>query len=107
MTEAPEATQGRALADNIQIGFAYQMHLKDKWEKVRLSHVSPGRSFFMFTHGKRHKETVSLTQRMLTRLCETGRLRAYEQATLIERATERARRQLASLHTQDPRSAPA
>ena len=102
LTEAPEATQGRELVDNIQIGFAYQMHLKDKWEKVRLAHVSPGRSFFMFTHGKRHKETVSLTQRMLTKLCETGRLRAYEQSTLIERATERARRQLATLGTQAP-----
>jgi hypothetical protein len=97
VADAPEVTQGRALADNIQIGFAYQMHLDDSWRKVRLSHVSPGRSFFMFTQGSRHKKTVSLTQRMLVRLCETGRLRAFEQSTLMERATERARRQLASL----------
>jgi hypothetical protein len=34
---------------------------------------------------------------MLLRLCETGRLRAFENAYLIERATARARRQLASL----------
>ena len=73
--------------------------LQDSWQKVRLSHVSPGRSFFMFTHGGRHKKTVSLTQRMVLRLCETGRLRAFENATLIERATERARRQLATLAT--------
>ena len=97
MTEAAEPTQGRDLADNIQIGFAYQMHLNDSWQKVRLSHVSPGRSFFIFTQGSRHKKTVSLTQRMLTRLCETGRLRAFENSALIERATERARRQLAAL----------
>ncbi len=64
---------------------------------MRLSHVSPGRSFFIFTHGGRHKKTVSLTQRMVLRLCETGRLRAFENATLIERATERARRLLATL----------
>jgi hypothetical protein len=107
LADAPEATQGRELVDHIQIGFAYQMHLKDKWEKVRLAHVSPGRTFFMFTHGKRHKETVSLTQRMLAKLCETGRLRAYEQSTLIERATERARRQLATLSAQPSRSARA
>ena len=62
-----------------------------------LSHVSPGRSFFIFTQGARHKKTVSLTQRMLLRLCETGRLRAFENSTLIERATARARRQLATL----------
>ena len=97
ITDAPEATQGRELAAHIQIGFAYQMHLQDSWQKVRLSHVSPGRSFFIFTHGARHKNTVSLTQRMVVRLCETGRLRAFENATLIERATERARRQLATL----------
>ena len=97
ITDAPEATHGRELANHIQIGFAYQMHLQDSWQKVRLSHVSPGRSFFIFTHGARHKKTVSLTQRMVLRLCETGRLRAFENATLIERATERARRQLAAL----------
>ena len=97
LSDTPEPVQGKELADNIQIGFAYQMHLDDSWQKVRLSHVSPGRNFFMFTQGSRHKKTVSLTQRMLIRLCETGRLRAFENATLIERATERARRQLATL----------
>ena len=73
------------------------MHLDDKWQKVKLTHISPARSFYIFTHGGRHKKTVSLTQRMLVRLCETGRLRAYESAYLIERATARARRQLAAL----------
>jgi hypothetical protein len=97
LSEPPEATQGRGLADAVQIGFAYQMHLDGAWHKVRLSHVSPGRSFFIFTHGGRHTKTVSLTQRMLVRLCEAGRLRAFENATLIERATARARRQLAAL----------
>ena len=102
ITDAPEATQGRELAENVQVGFAYQMHLNDAWQKVRLSHVSPGRNFFIFTHGARHKKTVSLTQRMLLRLCETGRLRAFENSTLIERATERARRQLTSLAASQP-----
>jgi len=96
-SEAAEPTQGRDLADNVQIGFAYQMHLNDSWQKVKLSHVSAGRNFFIFTQGSRHKKTVSLTQRMLVRLCETGRLKAYETSTLIERATERARRQLSTL----------
>lgn len=102
LADAAEPTQGRALADNIQIGFAYEMHLDERWQKVRLSHVSPGRSFFIFSHGARHKKTVSLTQRMLVRLCETGRLRAFENATLLERATERARRQLATLSATPP-----
>lgn len=97
LAEPPDVVQGAELADQVQIGFAYQMFLDDAWQKVRLSHVSPGRSFFMFTQGSRHKKTVSLTQRMLKRLCETGRFRAYEQATLLERATERARRQLSTL----------
>jgi hypothetical protein len=34
---------------------------------------------------------------MLVRLCETDRLKAFEAASLIERATSRARRQLAAL----------
>ena len=97
LSDAPEPTRGVGLAEHVQIGFAYQMHINEQWQKVRLSHVSPGRSFFIFTMGSRHKKTVTLTMRMLTRLCETGRLRAFESSTLIERATERARRQLAAL----------
>ncbi len=97
LSDTPDVVQGPALAGAVQIGFAYQMYLDDKWQKVRLQHVSPGRTFFIFTQGGRHKKTVSLTQRMLLRLCETSRFKAYEQATLLERATERARRQLSAL----------
>jgi len=92
-----DPVRGRELASSLQVGFAYEMQIEGQWTKVRLTHVSPGRTFFMFKHGPRQRLSVSLTQRMLQRLCETHRLRAYEQATLLERATERARRQLASL----------
>jgi hypothetical protein len=95
--EPAEPSSGKSLAEHVQIGFAYQMHLDDKWQKVRLNHVSPGRTFFVFTRGARHKQTISMTHRMLVRLCETGRLRAFENGYLIERATARARRQLAAL----------
>jgi hypothetical protein len=95
--ELLEPTRGKSLAEHVQIGFAYQMHIEDRWQKVRLSHVSPGRSFFVFTRGERHKQTISLTQRMLLRLCESGRMRAFESAYLLERATARARRQLAAV----------
>jgi hypothetical protein len=95
--EAAEPSSGKSLADHVQIGFAYQMHLDDKWQKVRLSHVSPGRAFFVFTRGSRHKQSISMTHRMLVRLCDTGRMRAFENGYLIERATARARRQLAAL----------
>jgi Protein of unknown function (DUF1631) len=92
-----EVTEGRALADHVQIGIAYQMYLDGEWQKVRLSHVSAARTFFIFSHGGKHKKTVSLTQRMLIKLCDTGRLKAFEPVHLIERATARARRQLAAL----------
>jgi Protein of unknown function (DUF1631) len=95
--DEPEPSRGKSLADHVQIGFAYQMHLQGQWEKVRLAHVSQGRTFYVFTHGNKHKQTVSLTHRMLTRMCETGRMRAFENAYLIERATARARQQLAQL----------
>ncbi|MDE2092728.1 MAG: DUF1631 family protein [Burkholderiales bacterium] len=94
-----EPSRGPQLFDHIKLGFAYQMHMKDEWQKVRLSHVSAGRSFFVFTCGKKHQETISMTARMLARMCETGRMRAVESAYLMERATQRARKQLAALGT--------
>ncbi|MDB6001215.1 MAG: hypothetical protein JWP52_2914, partial [Rhizobacter sp.] len=95
--ELPEPSQGPQLMAHVKLGFAYRMHLKGTWTKVRLSYVSPGRAFFVFTHGKKHQETLSMTARMLARMCDTGRLRAFENAYLIERATVRARKQLAAL----------
>lgn len=94
---AAEPASGALLMDNMQLGFAYQMHTGEHWQKVRLAHVSGGRSFFIFTHGNRHQETVTMTARMLRKLCETGRMRAYEHALLLERATARTRAQLAAL----------
>ncbi len=98
--EPDEPTRGAALIDHINLGFAYQMHLKDEWQKVRLTYMSPGRRFFVFTRGKKHRETISVTSRMLTRMCESGRIRAYESSYLMERATQRARKQLASMQPQ-------
>lgn len=96
-TDPAEPSRGPQLMDHIKLGFAYQMQLKDEWQKVRLTYVSPGRSFFVFSRGKKHQETISMTARMLARMCETGRMRAFENAYLIERATARARKQLAAL----------
>ena len=95
--EPVEPASGKSLADHLQLGFAYQMMLQGDWQRVRLSHVSPGRSFFVFTHGAKQRGTVSMTHRMLVKLCAGGRLRALEAAYLLERATARARRQLAAL----------
>lgn len=94
-----EPTRGPQLMDHIKLGFAYQMHMKDEWQKVRLAHVSAGRGFFVFTRGKKHQETISMTARMLARMCETNRFRAVESTYLMERATLRARKQLAALGT--------
>ena len=90
-------TKGVQLAQYVQAGVAYQMHMEEGWRKVRLNWVSPGRTFFIFSYGKKHQKIISLTGRMLTKLCETGRFRAFEQAYLIERAVARARKQLAAL----------
>jgi len=95
--EPVEPSRGSSLADHVQIGFAYQMHIDGDWHKVRLSHVSAGRTFFVFTRGTKHQRTISMTYRMLSKLCENNRLRAFESAYLLERATARARAQLAQL----------
>ena len=98
-----EPMRGAQLIDHIKLGFAYQMQLKDEWQKVRLAHVSPGRTFFVFKTGNKHQETISMTSRMVARMCETGRMRAVESAYLMERATNRARKQLAALGGAAPR----
>jgi Protein of unknown function (DUF1631) len=95
--EPSEPTQGKSLVEHVELGYPYQMHVDGEWTKVKLTHVSAGRSFFVFTHGQKHRKTISLTQRMLARLCEAGRFKTFESAYLIERATARARRQLSSL----------
>jgi Protein of unknown function (DUF1631) len=105
-TEPNEPSRGPKLMDHIQLGFAYQMNLKEQWQKVRLTYMSPGRSFFVFSRGKKYQETISMTSRMLTRMCETGRLRAFENAYLMERATQRARKQLADMKAPTPKAAP-
>lgn len=98
-SEPSEPMRGKSLADHVQIGFAYQMNLEGAWHKVRLSHVSATRTFFVFTHGSKQRKTISMTYRMLSRMCETSRMRAFENAYLIDRATVRARRQLAKLNS--------
>ena len=100
VAEAPEPVSGELLLDHLQLGFAYQMNVGEEWKKVRLAHISAGRSFFIFTQGAKHQETVTMTARMLKRMCESGRLRAFENAYLLERATARARKQLAALNSQ-------
>lgn len=95
--EGAPPTHGPQLVHHVQAGIAYRMHLEGRWQRVRLNWVSPGRAFFVFTHGKAHEKTLSMTARMLTRLCEGERFRSYEQAELLERATARARKQLAQL----------
>jgi hypothetical protein len=93
----PPPASGAQLVHHIQEGTAYQMHTQGQWKKVRLTWISAGRNFFIFTHGHTHKQTISLTARTLAKMCEGGRFKAFEQSELIERATVRARRQLAAL----------
>jgi len=93
----PPPTAGRQLVHHIQKGTAYQMLTQGEWKRVRLTWVSEGRTFFIFTQGHQHKRTISLTARTLAKMCDTGRFKAFEQAELLERATIRACRQLAAL----------
>ncbi|WP_294639042.1 DUF1631 family protein [uncultured Aquabacterium sp.] len=93
----PPPAAGLQLVHHIQKGTAYQMLMQGEWKRVRLTWVSEGRTFFIFTQGHQHKRTISLTARTLAKMCDTGRFKAFEQAELLERATMRARRQLAAL----------
>ena len=96
VAEPQEPTEGPGLRDHLQLGASYQLKLKEQWEKVRLTHMNSSRTFFLFTHGSADRGTISMTARMLGRLCETSRLKAYEDKPLIDRATERVRTQAAT-----------
>jgi len=61
----------------------------------------------VFTRGQKHLRTISMTYRMLSRLCEGNRLRAFEHAYLLERATARARHQLSQLRVGGGKAPPA
>lgn len=93
----PVPSAGAQLVHHINKGTAYQMLMQGEWKRVRLTWISEGRSFFIFTQGHQHKQTISLTSRTLAKMCDSGRFKAFEQSELIERATMRARRQLAAL----------
>jgi hypothetical protein len=95
LPESPELASGPQLRDHLQLGFSYQLNLKSEWQKVRLTYMSPARSLFLFSHGAKNRETISMTARTLGRLCAAGRVRAFESAFLVDRATERARKHLA------------
>jgi len=95
LPDSPELAAGPQLRDHLQLGFSYQLNLKSEWEKVRLTYMSPARSLFLFSHGAKGRETISMTARTLGRLCAAGRMRAFENAFLLDRATQRARQQLA------------
>jgi Protein of unknown function (DUF1631) len=91
--EPDEPTEGAQLLHHLQIGVSYRLHLKDKWEKVRLTHMNASKTFFLFTHGTEDRGTISMTVRMLGRLCDTHRMKAYEDKPLLDRATDRLRTQ--------------
>lgn len=93
----PVPSAGAQLVHHINKGTAYQMLMQGEWKRVRLTWISEGRSFFIFTQGHQYKQTISLTSRTLAKMCDSGRFKAFEQSELIERATMRARRQLAAL----------
>ena len=93
----PELESGPALRDNLQLGFSYRLNLKGEWQNVRLTYMSPGRTLFLFSHGAKDRETISMTARTLGRLCTAGRMRALETAFLIDRSTLRARQQLSRI----------
>ncbi|MGZ8260663.1 MAG: DUF1631 family protein, partial [Caldimonas sp.] len=57
LPESPELAPGPQLRDHLQLGFSYQLNLRDQWQKVRLTYMSPARSLFLFSHGAKGRET--------------------------------------------------
>lgn len=94
---AAQQAQQQLHPDMIQTGVVYQMLIDGQWRRVNVNWVSPARNFFMFSQGERAPRTISMTSRMLAKLCESKRIRPYERQDLMERSVARARQQLAQL----------
>jgi hypothetical protein len=96
-TEPPQALSEPLSIDGIKLGLGYQMLLKDEWQKVRLAHVSPAAAFSS-------SRGCQASGDDLDDLADAGahvrgrRMRRVETAYLMERATHRARQQLAELN---------
>jgi hypothetical protein len=103
--EPVEPTEGPQLRHHLQLGISYQLQLKNQWEKVRLTYMSPARNLFLFTYGSKDRQVISMTARMLERLCEARRMRTFEAASLIDRATASVQRHLAALKLPTQRAA--
>jgi Protein of unknown function (DUF1631) len=95
VAEPEEPTEGPQLRHHLQIGASYVLRLKQQWETVRLTHMNASRTFFLFAHGAEERGAISMTARMLGKLCEARRLKALEDKPLVDRATERVRNQAA------------
>jgi hypothetical protein len=92
-----EPASGKSLADHVQIGFAYQMHLDGAWQQGALEPRQP-RTQLLRLHPRRAPQANGVDDLPHARSPVRNRpLRAFENAYLIERATARARRQLAAL----------
>ena len=100
--EPPEPLSGRALYDTMNAGQAYRMQLEGGWQKVRLTFASEGRAFYVFKYGD-PEQTITLTARMLIRLCELRRVRSMDRSELIDRAALRARSQLRAIRPRSTR----
>lgn len=88
----PEPLTGRALFEVLRPGQAYLMQLNEGWKKVRLVYTSAGRAFYVFRFGE-PQEMMTLTAKMLARLCDLRRVRSLNRSELLERAAMRARHQ--------------
>jgi hypothetical protein len=92
-----------SIPDETQLGVAFELRLSSGWRRARLNHISPGGHFVVFAVGRTGR-AVTMTRRMLAQLISDGGFRALETRTLLERAAERARRQLDALRQARPAS---
>ncbi len=85
------------LRERLQLGLSYRLLLHAQWQPIRLTYLAPGRNFFMFSHGAKQRQSISMTARMVDRLCASARMLSGESAPLLDRATEKLRQRMPPL----------
>ena len=97
-----EPTQGASLADHVQMGVVVTTCTLEE-PVAQGAAVACRARLFVFTHSPERHHAISMTARMLPLLRDRAP-RRLENAYLIERATARARKQLAPCAATRPRA---
>ena len=84
---APEPLAADVVARSLSVGAWVELQNKGVWQRTQLSWISPHHTMYLFTSVK--GKTQSMTQRLLERMLEEGRMRVVsDQSSMLDGALD-------------------